>query len=160
LSRTATAVRPTPVVYLRGSIRRLVRNSAFVGVAAHADVSTFAPTSAPGVLDFPVWGSSFITITNSKNTMVKIGAAGSAEHTTFVHLKPRLIGFDGNTNGSDIDGCAKGSFRVGDILVASDLGVSRWRATTGFASTVFGSVWVSTLSAETVGLNVFEGTVH
>jgi len=137
----------------------LVGDTAFVRVSAHADVSGFAPGSAPGVLDFPVVGT-VSTITYRENTVVKSSAAGAAEDTRFVELEARLIGFNGDTDRSHVNGGAQSVFGVGDILVARELGVSGHGATGGVAYTVLGGVGVGGFSAETVGLDVFEGGVH
>jgi len=119
----------------------------------------FAPRSAPRVLDFPVIGA-ISSITDSEDTVVKRSAASAAEDTRFVELKARLIGFNGDRDGGDINGGAESILGVGDILVARELGVSRGRARGRFASTVLGRVGVGRFSAETVGFDVFEGTVH
>jgi hypothetical protein len=140
-------------------IRRLVGDTAFVGVSAHANVAGFAPGSAPRVLDFPVVRT-ISSVADSQDTVVKVGAASAAEDTGFVELEARLIGFNGNGHRGDIDGGAEGVFGVGDILVARELRVSGGRAGSGFAYTVLGGVRVGRFSAETVGLDVFEGRVH
>jgi len=120
----------------------------------------FAPGSAPGVLDFPVGSGPLIAIADSENTVVKSSAASAAEDTRFVELEARLVGFNGNRDGGDVDSSAQSVFGVGDILVASDLGVNGGSAGGGAASTILGSVRISRLRAETVDLDVFEGGVH
>jgi len=140
-------------------VRRLVGDTAFVGVSAHADISLFAPGSAPRVLDFPVVGA-ISAVADSEDTVIKRSSASAAEDTGFVKLEARLVGFNGNTDWGDIDGSAQRGFTVSDILVAGELGVSRGRARRGAASTVLGGVGVSRFSAKTVGLDVFEGRVH
>jgi len=144
---------------LFSGVRRLVGEAAFVGVAADADVTLFAPTGAPGVLDFPVV-SGISAITNCEDTVVKVGAASAAEDTRFVELESRLIGFNGNTDGLTINGGTQSVFGVGHILVVSDLGISGHGAGSGFASTILSRVRISGFSAETVGHDVFEGVVH
>lgn len=145
--------------HLIGGVRGLVGETAFVLVAAHADVTLFAPSGAPGVLDFPVV-SGISAVADSENTVIKVGSAGSAEDTGFVELEARLIGFNSNTDGLTINGGAQSVFGMGHILVASDFGISRSSARSFLASAILSSVRVSSFSAETVGLNVFEGVVH
>jgi len=92
--------------------------------------------------------------------VVKIGAADTAEDAGFVELKARLIGFNGNTHWLNINRGAQGVFGVGDILVARDLRVSGSSARGFLASAILSGVRISGLSAETIGLNVFESIVH
>jgi len=92
--------------------------------------------------------------------VVKVGTTDTAENAGFVELEARLIGFNGNTDRLSINSRAQSVFSVGHILVASDFTVSRDGAGRGLASAIFSSVGVSSLSAETVGFNVFEGVVH
>jgi len=144
---------------LGSRIRRLVGDTAFVGVSAHADVTIFAPGGAPGVLDFPV-GRRRVAVADNEDTVIQVLAANTAEDTAGVHLETSLVGLNGDRDWFNVIGSAQRVLIVRDINVASDLGVSRHGARAGLASAILAGVRVSGLSAQAVSLDVLEGAIH
>jgi len=149
-------------LHLIGSIRRFIRNTALVLVANHADVALFAPGNTPGVLDFPVVqvGSSIMAITNKEDTVVKRAAASSGQNTTLVELEGRLISLNGDRDGLGVNGGTQSVLSVSDVLVSRDHGVGLSSAGRGLASAISSSVGVSSLSAQAILHDIFEGVVH
>ena len=65
-------------------------------VLSDFDISIVSPRGRPGVLDEEVVNSILSTITNSKDTVVKLSTAILGEDTRGVGLERSLIGFNGN----------------------------------------------------------------
>ena len=110
-------------------------------VLSNFDISIISPTSTPGVLDKEVVNSVLSTITNSKDTMVKLSTATLGEDTWGIGLEGSLIGFDGNWNGLFYEGSFQLSSGVcWDISVAGNF--TNTLGLDVFASTINSSVGI------------------
>ena len=91
-------------------------------VGGDSHVSVVSPRWAPGVLDEEEVLSVEGSVSNSEDTVVELGSAGSSRNDTgVVHLEDSLVGLDGNGDWLDVDGSLElGDAHVLDILVGSD----------------------------------------
>ena len=132
-----------------GGVGSHVGNTAGVG-KFESDESALSPAGSPGVLDSPVISGG----SNKKDTVVE-GSSAVAENSTLVG-RP-VGGIDGNGDGSTSELVSEiADASTLNIREASDLVITF--AT--FASSVLGSVGISTLESNSLGNDVFEGTVH
>jgi len=128
-----------------------------------SDVSLLSPLGGPGVLDDVVLGSGggIGIVSDSEDTMVKLGSASSGDDSTGVPMEDSLIGLDGNGDWSFVKSSFKGCWVASwDILVSSHLDDTL--SSLVFASKNAGgsSVWIFGLGLKWVGLNIFESVVH
>merc|ERR1719424_552915 len=95
---------------LYGRVRGGVGKTALVLSTDQANVAIFSPAGTPTVLHFPVVLRGIGTVADKEDTVVKFGTATAREDTTTVELEARLVGFDGNRHGAEVDGRLEGVF--------------------------------------------------
>ena len=99
-----------------GVRRRAHQDSALAAglltVSLEENVAGKAPSGSPGVLDFVVVNTVEGSVADSKDAVVKVGAASSGQDTRLVQLEGGLIGFDGNRHGLLGKGRHQSSVRV------------------------------------------------
>jgi hypothetical protein len=125
-------------------------------LSAESDVSSFTPGGVPRVLDDVIIRS----VTNSKNTVVKVSSTASIRvDTRLVKLEGLGVGLDSNRDWLVRKSVNEGGIVVlGDVLVSLNSGSLGAR---GGASALNSLVWVSSFSAKTTVLgNPVEGVVH
>jgi len=148
-------------------IRSSIKDTAQVSIRAlDEDVAILTPGRTPGVLYLPEISSVFSTVTNNKDTVVKVLAALASEDTRLVQLEGRLVGLDGDgdrllRNGGHQSGDAvRGDIGVGLRSRLSDVGVTCLLA----GSRLLGgtrSIRILVLSGNTtVLLDEGEGIIH
>jgi hypothetical protein len=124
------------------------------------------PARTPGVLDLVVVSTVEGSVTNSQDTVVKVGSAGTSEHTGLVELEGSLVSLDGNRDGLLVKGRHQSSIGVGgNISVGdrSDLSILGAGSLVAGASLLGGSRdirIVSLVADTTVLLDPVEGIVH
>jgi hypothetical protein len=136
------------------------------GTSLNKNVTIHTPVRAPRVLDLVVVSAIKSTVTNSKDTVVKIGTASASKNTTRVELESGLVSLDGNRDGLLNKGRHKSFIRVLlHIGVRGDLQLGVVARGVVLAVTILasgtGGVRVVRLGAKTaVVLDPLEGIVH
>ena len=128
------------------------------------DVSFGSPRWSPGVLDEEVVLSAFGSVSDSEDTVVKLGSASrGGDNTAGVRLEDSLVGLDGDGHWSVGEGSLKvdtGGVRL-DISVSTNLTSSLGGVVLALGEERVGSsVWVVSLEHEWGGLDVGESVVH
>jgi len=106
---------------------------------SNLDISIVSPRGRPGVLDEEIVNTVLSTITDSEDTVVKIGSAILGEDTWSIGLEGSLIGFNGNWNGL----LNEGSFQLSSWVDWDIFEAGNFTNTLGldvFASTISSSV--------------------
>jgi len=124
---------------------------------ADLDVSIETPGGVPGVLDEVVVLTVLGTVSNSEDGVIEGGTASGGGHNTGgVELVDELVGLNGDSNGTLVEGGMElGGGLSGDIRVVGDTNSSGVGGVG--ASAVLTSVSVLSLVGELVSLSVLEG---
>merc|ERR1719198_1398839 len=126
-------------------------------VSLDSNVALLTPGGAPGVLDDPVVGLTFGTLTNKEDTMIKTSSAEVLDDSTEIELESERCAIDGNRNWSVLKSFRKGLWVLwSDILVADDL----FNGSLSGAFSISALVWVVSFSVHHVSLGIVEGIVH
>jgi len=73
-----------------------VEDTTGVRGGSESDVTGISPSSSPGVLDENVFNTLKGSVSDSEDTVIKLGSTSSSDDTTGVTLESELIGFNGN----------------------------------------------------------------
>jgi len=148
-----------------GRPRGLVSDTADT-ILSDLDVSLITPGWAPRVLDEEVVLAILSTITDSEDTVVKLGTAGGASNdTTGVALEGHLVGLNGDGDWA----LSNGSLQLGGRLGGNIRERFNGDNTLGFGIRALlvpwekgssGNVFVVRLKHDRVGLGISESRVH
>lgn len=130
-----------------------------VSVSLDVDESLISPSVSPRVLDFVVLLSAEASVSDGKDSVVKVGSAVSCVDSALVELEGKVVSLDGNWNGG-LGNCSQQAvlFINGDLSAVTDgPGLISSSVFAGWSNSL---VWVLALSGNSVILDVEEGKVH
>jgi hypothetical protein len=127
--------------------------------SSDSDVSLVSPGGSPGVLDEEEVDSVQGSISDSEDSVVEVLSASLGDDSGSVGLEGNLVGLNGNSDWLFVDGSLE---LVNAVLwnINESLDVSDNLGGIVLASSVSGSVWVRSLTLNTLTLDVSEGIVH
>jgi len=132
-------------------------------ISLHENVSINTPSCTPRVLDNVVVFSrrGISSVTNSEDTVVKLGSARGIEDTSRVGLESGLIGFNSNRYRLSSDGLDEGILIIGRDILESSEGSNVVGFLGGVTLSISGSVSVVSFRVNSSVLDdVSEGVVH
>lgn len=121
-----------------------------------------SPFWSPWVLNNVVLLSVLWSISYSKNSMIKACSTSTSwKNSTCVVLECNLIGFNGNSNWSLVQGCFKLNWRFWcNIRVWFYLYDSLCFVVFACKEASFSNIWIISFSHKWVRFNIFESVIH